>query len=110
MKIYILDLQHLAKEKGHSACSPEGLVVVNTGTGVVYTKVEDHAQEKWGDNPAEYNAHHKLGTHSAPWHFAKVGPSHLQMPETGRLIAVGKQHSQAWIRQHEMRSGSAHCT
>ncbi|KAK9805837.1 hypothetical protein WJX73_006156 [Symbiochloris irregularis] len=72
MKIYVLDLQQLAKEKGHPGCNAEDQVVVKTDTGVVYTTVEDHAKDKWGDKSPDHNAHHKLGTHSAPWHFARA--------------------------------------
>ena len=69
--MHILDLNVFAASKGYPQCVPEERVVVNAGSGIVYLPEDDHAPG-FPDRPFDWSAHHKFGTHAAPWYLAQV--------------------------------------
>ena len=44
---------------------------MNAGSGIVYLPEGDHAPG-FPDRPFDWSAHHKYGTHAAPWYLAQV--------------------------------------
>lgn len=91
MKIYILDLEPLVKERGHPGCHAEDLVEVHAETGVVYLSAKDG--DSMSKVPPGATVHHRFGTHAAPYLFSQVSTSYYCCKLKHEASLFGLMHS-----------------